>query len=272
MRDLLLPFTRCNARPASFEYAAWLSAQFDAPLTALYVVQPFLGGPAFDSPAVVADAIDYLLQQRRAAGEGGVAFGEWARLRGLNGFRWQATEAPFAATIAAAADWHDLVVLEADESNECMDVAALGQIVLTCRKPCLIVRSDAVFTPPRRIALAWNGSAECVRAIRSALGLLLRADDVILLGDSGFTRRSGSGEPPGGIASYLRSKGLPPSIARQRINPDDAGESLAQAAADAGADLLVMGAYGHNRFSEWMLGGATRHLLQHCPLPLFLQH
>ena len=272
MRDLLLPFTRCYARPASFEYAAWLSAQFDAPLTALYLIQPFLGGPAFDSPAVIADAIDYLLQQRRAAGEGGAAFGDWARLRGLHGFRWQAAEAPFAATIAAAADWHDLVVLEADESNECMDVAALGQIVLTCRRPCLIVRSDAVFAPPRRVAVAWNASAECIRAIRSALGLLLHAEEVILLGDTALARRSAAGEPAGGIAGYLRSKGLPLSIARQRIDPDNAGESLAQAAGEAGADLLVMGAYGHNRFSEWMLGGATRHLLQHCPLPLFLQH
>ncbi|MCQ4163550.1 universal stress protein [Tahibacter harae] len=272
MRDLLLPFTRCHARPASFEYAAWLSAQFDAPLTALYLVQPFLGGPAFDSPAAIADAIDYLLQQRRAAGEGGTAFAEWARSRGLDGFRWQSAEAPFAATIAAAADWHDLVVLEADESNECMDVAALGQIVLTSRRPCLIVRSDAVFAPPRRIAVAWNASAECIRALRSALGLLLRADEVVLLGDAAPGRRRGSVEPPGGIAGYLRGKGVPLAVSRQRIDPDDAGASLAQAAAAAGADLLVMGAYGHNRFSEWMLGGATRYLLQHCPLPLFLQH
>jgi hypothetical protein len=272
MRDILLPLTRAYARPASFEYAAWLSAEFDAPLTALYVIQAFLGGPIFDSPAVVADAIEYLVEQRRAAGEGEAAFADWARRRDLAGFRWQAAEAAFARTVAVAADWHDLVVLEADEGNECADVGALGEVVLTCRRPCLVVRSDAVFAPPRRIALAWNGSAECIRAMRSALGLLQRAEDVVVLGDAGFSRPGGCAEPPGGIVGYLNAKGVSARSAKHRIAHDAAGESLAQAASEAGADLLVMGAYGHNRLSEWMLGGATRHLLQRSALPLFLQH
>lgn len=272
MRDLLLPVTRAYARPASFEYAAWLSAEFEAPLTALYVIQAFLGGPAFDSPAVVADAIDFLVEQRRAAGEGEAAFADWARRRGLAGYRWQSAEASFAKTVATAADWHDLVVLEADQGNECADASALGQVVLTCRRPCLVVRSDAVFAPPRRIALAWNASAECIRAIRSALGLLQRAEEVIVLGDAGLSRTRGCGDPPGGIAAYLEAKGVALSASGHRIDADAAGESLARAAVDAGADLLVMGAYGHNRISEWILGGATRHLLQHSALPVFLQH
>lgn len=272
MRDLLLPFTRAYARPTSFDYAAWLSAEFDASLTALYVIQPFLGGPVFDSPAVIADAVDFLLEQRRAAGEGGAAFAEWAQQRGLSGYRWQAIEAPFAKTVAAAADWHDLVVLEADEDDECSDVTALGQVVLTCRRPCLVVRRDTAFALPRRIALAWNASAECIRAVRSALNLLQRAEEVVVLGDVGLSRSRGCGDPPGGIAAYLESKGITVSSSRHRIDADVSGESLASAAADVGADLLIMGAYGHSRVSEWMLGGATRHLLQHVPLPLFMQH
>lgn len=272
MRDLLLPITRAYARPASFDYAAWLSAEFKAPLTALYVIQAFLGGPVFDSPAVISDAIEFLREQRRAAGEGSAAFADWAQRRGLDGYRWQAVEAPYERTVAAAADWHDLVVLEADEGNECADVTTLGQLVLTCRRPCLVVRSAAVFAPPRRIALAWNGSAECIRAVRSSLDLLQRAEEVIVLGDVGQSRPRGCGSPPGGISAYLESKNVPLSASRHRIDSDAAGESLARAAADAGADLLVMGAYGHNRLSEWMLGGATRHLLQHSALPLFLQH
>lgn len=272
MRDLLLPLTRPYARPASFEYAAWLSAEFHAPLTGLYVVQAFLGGPAFDSPAMVADAVDFLLAQRRAAVEGDAPFNDWAQRRGLEGHRWQAVEAPFAKTVAAAADWHDLIVLEADQGNECADVTALGQVALTCRRPCVIVRSDAVFAPPRRIAVAWNASAECVRAVRSSLELLLRADEVIVLGDVDRSRPRCCVEPPGGIVAYLRAKGVAVGPDRRRIDADAAGESLARAAADVGADLLVMGAYGHHRISEWMLGGATRHLLQQCPLPLLVQH
>lgn len=272
MRDLLLPLTRAYARPASFDYAAWLSTEFDASLTALYVIQAFLGGPVFDSPGVISDAIEFLREQRRAASEGGAAFTDWAQRRGLDGYRWQAVEAPFARTVAAAADWHDLVVLEADEDNECADVTALGQLVLTCRRPCLVVRSDAAFVPPRRIALAWNASAECVRAVRSALDLLQRAEEVIVLGDAGLSRPHGCGDPPGGIAAYLESKGVPLGSSRYRIDADTAGESLARAASDAGADLLVMGAYGHSRISEWVLGGATRHLLRHSAMPLWLQH
>ena len=66
MRDLLLPLVRAHARPASFEYAAWLSTEFGAPLTALYVIQAFLDGPVVDSPAVLSDAIEHIREQRRA--------------------------------------------------------------------------------------------------------------------------------------------------------------------------------------------------------------
>ena len=51
-----------------------------------------------------------------------------------------------------------------------------------------------------------------------------------------------------------------------------AGEALLEAARDVGADLLVMGAYGRSRFSEWALGGATRHVLTHAQMPVLMRH
>jgi len=53
---------------------------------------------------------------------------------------------------------------------------------------------------------------------------------------------------------------------------DNAGPAILAAAAGASADILVMGAYGRSRFSEWMLGGVTLHVLENAALPLFLRH
>jgi nucleotide-binding universal stress UspA family protein len=62
--------------------------------------------------------------------------------------------------------------------------------------------------------------------------------------------------------------------AEARLEPvaGDVGETLLSRAADASADLLVMGAYGHARVREWVLGGATRHLLAHMTLPTLMAH
>jgi nucleotide-binding universal stress UspA family protein len=57
-----------------------------------------------------------------------------------------------------------------------------------------------------------------------------------------------------------------------RIGPGDAGEVLLGMVTAGGADLLVMGGYGHSRAREWVLGGATRHVLQHASLPVLMSH
>jgi nucleotide-binding universal stress UspA family protein len=268
MHDILLPTTDAYDRNAASVYAAQLAAGLRASLSALYIVQPFLGGPDFNSPGVIAEAVGYLLEQRKAAVEGAEPFLDWAQRQGVEGPRWETSDAPFARAVATAACWHDVIVLQADVDRETGRAATLGEVLLTCGRPCIVVRGVSA-APPRRIAVAWNGSGECIRAVHSALGLLQRADDVVVL-QSEPTAQSAALLPR--IDAYLERHGIRAIRHPHKIGDRAPGESLLLAAEANNADLLVMGAYGHSRFSEWVLGGATRHVLEHARLPVFLRH
>lgn len=118
--------------------------------------------------------------------------------------------------------------------------------------------------------VAWNGSVEAAKAVTAALPLLRGAEQVTLavLGDSA----DALGESPGAdIALYLARHGVNVEVLR-RTEPADPGKAILSLAADFNVDLLVMGAYGHSRFREMMLGGATRTILATATLPVLMAH
>lgn len=132
-----------------------------------------------------------------------------------------------------------------------------------------------LFLPPggsaherfERIAVAWDGSREAARAVAEAVPFLTRAKAVHLV-CIGETEQKA---PFHGIKAHLERYGV---AAEATTVPYDngTGEQLEQFAHQMGADLIVMGAYGHARLIEWMFGGATRHLLRHATLPVLMAH
>jgi nucleotide-binding universal stress UspA family protein len=122
------------------------------------------------------------------------------------------------------------------------------------------------------VTVAWNGSAEAVRAITSAIPLLKRARRVDLVVFNASKDAGLHGEDPGAdMALYLARHGIKVAVTATDAGRDD-GDALLSFAADAGADLIVMGAYGHSRFREFLLGGMTRTALASSPVALWLTH
>ena len=127
-------------------------------------------------------------------------------------------------------------------------------------------------SPPPRIgnavAIAWNGSVEAARAASAALPILAEAEQVFLLASPDGTPPQTALEP---FANWLRRhnvRAAPEAVPlRGRID-----EALFDAALVAGADLVVMGGYGHSRTREMILGGATRTAIARAPLPVLLAH
>lgn len=118
------------------------------------------------------------------------------------------------------------------------------------------------------VALAWNGSAEAAAAMRGALPILKAAPSVHLI----EIEEELSAYPRDLAARYLSRHDIQVSIV-QREDPDDCiGGAIRQAAFDVGAGLIVMGAYGRSRLSEYIFGGATREMLAHSTIPLLLAH
>ncbi|MES2263305.1 MAG: universal stress protein [Pseudomonadota bacterium] len=134
--------------------------------------------------------------------------------------------------------------------------------------------------PARRILVAWNASKEAARAVREALPLLKRADCVQIAVFDADTQRALHGESPGAdLLQFLARHGVDAEIlVRQSLRhgllkrPSGTGEALLSLAADQASDLLVLGAYGHSRFRETLLGGVTRTVLEAMTLPVLMAH
>ena len=118
------------------------------------------------------------------------------------------------------------------------------------------------------VLIAWDGSAPASRAIRDALPFLLRAKriEVVTVGDLGPTLENSSHR----LSLHLQRHGLRPEF--RLVSGSDVASALLSDAFDASADLLVMGAYGHSRFRELVLGGATHGILESMTLPVFMSH
>ena len=118
--------------------------------------------------------------------------------------------------------------------------------------------------------VAWDGGLVAARALAAAMPLLERARrvEVVTIAPSDAP----VDELPGfNITRHLARHGVPVEL-RQLAPADDVAAALLSHAAETGADYLVMGAYGHSRFRQFMLGGATRDMLRSMTLPVLMAH
>lgn len=122
----------------------------------------------------------------------------------------------------------------------------------------------------KTIAIAWNGSATAARAVKGALPLLQQASAVHVL-DGERSGLPGISVPPLPLRAWLQRHGVDAQWESFQGEPG-AGPNLHERAMQLDADLLVVGAWGRSRITELVLGGATRWLLEHASLPLFLAH
>ena len=206
--------------------------------------------------------------------ENGDAFRAFARQRGVPHASWVAARSGLARTLRQLGAWHSLAVLERDMVAPEALVDLLGESLLTCRLPTLMLPPQWD-RPPRfaRVLVAWDGSLEATRAIHAALPLLHDADQVILLdGGRHHVEEDGAYSPPFEPFLFLARHHIEARPLYVGLAPRVAGAGLLEKCAEVRADLLVMGAFGHSRRRERVLGGATRHILDHAQLPVFLVH
>ncbi|MDM7969807.1 MAG: universal stress protein [Paracoccaceae bacterium] len=139
--------------------------------------------------------------------------------------------------------------------------------------PVLMVpEAGQIITAPQRILLAWNESDEALEAARTALPLLIQADSVRIVVIDPPVHSPTRSDPGGLLSQYLSRHGVNCEIDVLSKTLPRVSDVLMRHAADVEADMIVMGAYGHSRFREAILGGATRNMLEHAKIPVFLAH
>lgn len=173
--------------------------------------------------------------------------------------------------LAAHARLHDLTIIPGGGSEVERERMAEAAIFGSGRPVLLLPRTAPEGTPRlRRIGVAWDGSRPAARALGDALPLLKAAAEVHVLTVTG--EKDVGGHAAAHLRRHLACHGI-------EIRPEDlktggatVDATLADYARMAGLDLLVMGAFGHNRTREFVLGGVTRRILDNPPLPVLLAH
>jgi len=188
---------------------------------------------------------------------------------------WAAPTTEPLRTIVRQGRYADLLVLgqrdPGDPPQACLPAAFVESVLSDGGRPALVVPYIGIPQTFGRVALvAWKNTRESARALSAALPFLRRCERVHVVAwqEGGDEER----ETPLDIERYLFLQGIDIRMHRGERAPESIGDALLSLAADTSADLLVMGCYGHTRAREWVLGGATRTVLQSMTVPVLMAH
>ncbi|HKW34859.1 MAG TPA: universal stress protein [Candidatus Acidoferrum sp.] len=181
---------------------------------------------------------------------------------------------PYMSTeVAVHAYYADLVVVARPEpADETAGPPGLAEsLILSSGRPIIVFPLSSNASRIRRILVGWNARRESIRAVADALPLLAMSEavEVLVIGDQQHS--GGHGEEPGAdIARRLARHGAQVEVRHLTSGGDAVGHLLLSRTASFGADLLVMGAYGHSHLSEWVFGSVTRTVLREASLPVLM--
>ena len=278
-KDLLVVLDSEAVARGRLELAAALAERFAAHLVGLYPVPIPEASPHFGyyDPALLAPFFEELrARAREAADVTKEVFEHLTGLRGLSAEWREIPEGPEGdpALHARCADLTILGQLDPDRGEAEMIQPRPEHVTLASGRPTLVVPYAGNFDNlGRRVLVGWNATREAARAVNDAVPLLAGAEIVTVLTIDPREGPHGHGELPGAdISLHLARHGVKVEIERTVSADLPVGEVLLSRAADLGADLLVMGAYGHSRARELLLGGATRSLLRSMTLPVLMSH
>jgi len=194
-------------------------------------------------------------------------------------FEWREADAGFttaAGTIIEHGRAADLIVIAQKAAawgySEMLEEPE--RITIGSGRPVLIVPNAGDITmPPQRVVVAWNGTREGTRAVFDALPLLQRAKDVTVLWIDPGKDKAAAGDLPGAeLCTSLARHGVCCSAVSVTSDGGDVGRELLTQVKANRADLLVMGAYGHTRWREFFLGGASKHVFANMSCPVLMSH
>lgn len=256
-------------------FAFGLAKRFEAHLVGLYA--PLLPRIPAHAMAGAGRVLHEILEQRRTEGlrQAEKEFRDATARHGDAGAEWRVSEADPGTAVRLNARYADLVVAAQPEPQDAAGVRSLAEeFALSCGRPVLYLPYAGRFaTAGERVLIAWNAGREAARAVHDALPILRRAAAVELAVFDPERTPRGHGEEPGSdIALYLARHGIKVTVHGQSGAGFDVGAQILSRAADLGADLVVMGAYGHSRMRELVLGGVTRTMLEAMTLPVLMSH
>jgi len=276
MKDFLVHINVSSHCRGTAEVAARLTKTFDGNLVGLFT-SARADIPFYMMEETASDAEPTMRAWwQQARDKLKVEFDEVLAGTGASG-RWLEIDDRDGSAVPHHAHYADLTVvgqLDPDELLPRPEYRIPERVALESGGPVLVVPHAGTFpTVGRRVLIAWNASAQSARAVRDALPVLKKAEGVTILTFNPASLGGNGDEKPGAqVAAHLAHHGVAAKARELVVDDVAAGEMILSQAADEGADLIVMGAYGHARARELVLGGATRTLLKRMTVPTLMSH
>lgn len=177
------------------------------------------------------------------------------------------------AAVARRALASDIAVMASNLRDADDGLFRLASYGVLFDAPIPLLMNAAPLTLPKRVLVAWDGELPAARAVHAALPYLVRADDVIIVSFDPDTVDGAEGENPGSeLATWLSHHGCSVTVAAYPSGGQEIGAALQARAAELGADLVVMGAFGRSRLHELVFGGTTRTMLEQSRTPVLMAH
>jgi nucleotide-binding universal stress UspA family protein len=258
---------------------------FESHVVALFVhpdpklVVPFVGAPvAADVLQDIVDTAEEIAKSgaakartalAAAANKNGVALLETPqKIKGAS-CSFREVQGLYFRAVAQAAETCDLVVFGTISGPDTVELSEGFVEILTRAARPILLSAEATAQLGRKIVVGWDGGASAARAVTAALPFLKKAESIEILN----VRRSRGPEPEfADLREYLMLHGLSANERTVDQGSRRIGEALLDGATQAGAAMLVMGAYSHGPLRESVFGGATAHIRSHATLPIFLAH
>ncbi len=263
--------------PRRIEFCLRIAKAHDAHLTGIFAsyMSP---GNSFDEGGLWARSSERVIEiDTKSCATLQTAFCDAAGRAGVAA-SWRQGEGWPARCVSRHARYSDALIIGQDNAYDLK--AATGsdfveQTLLFVGRPVIVLPNAGTFeTLGTRVLYCWNGGREAARAIADAAPLLRKAGSLRVLTMDGDAGPKAEVEALfEDLAAYCACHGFPQAEHEIRSTRDtDVGDAILSAAADFGADLIVMGAYGHSRMHQLVMGGATRALLNAMTVPVLFSH
>jgi nucleotide-binding universal stress UspA family protein len=277
-KTILVCLNEIARNPVLLDVTSDIAEKQDAHVIGLYVLPAVRIYPAV-GPGMYAEVIEEFRESfKTRAADVRHQFDGHMQAKGLAcEWRFVDSRSPeIAATVIEHARQADLVVVSQvdPDSDSGIDIDFAERIVMDSGRPVLAVPAFGTFTRcgPRAL-VGWNGRREAARAVFDAVPLLQACEAVQVTWLDPQDDMDVPGSLAGAeLATALARHGVKVTAEAMPTSGIGAGEALLSHASDLGADLLVMGAYGHSRTREYIFGGATRTIFGSMTIPVLMSH
>jgi len=275
IKDILVHVDNSRACSARLNAATRFAQRCEAHLTGLYVV-PRYQIPVYAEIPIGQEVIEEGMKAMWERADKCQETSEELVQSLGSSLEWRALEGDYLGVLTENARYSDLLILGQPnpDDEEDISIGFINKVILDSGRPNLIIPYVGNYQDiGKTILIAWNASRESARAVNDAMPLLEKADNVEVMSVNPQKQTVDEGDlPSADIAQHLARHGVKVEARSTIANDIDAGNLLLSHASDIGADLIVMGAYGHSRFRETILGGVTRELLKHMTVPVLMSH